>query len=182
MGNASLIRGHEGKSMGAVRARADVNKRRKAEELYRNVIQISIDSFWIIDAEGRFLDVNAAYCKLMGYYRIELLKMKVQDVEAQEASKKVLKHIQRVRQRDRDHYETRQRRKNGQIFDVEVVVKYMGEEDGRMFAFAHDITRRKRNKEAIKQSEVRYRELADSITDPFFAMDSNLTRANTRRG
>jgi PAS domain S-box-containing protein len=174
MGNASLIRDQEGKSTRAVAVKRDVSERRKAEELYRNVIQTSIDSFWIIDAEGHFLDVNAAYCKLIGYSRGELLKMRIQDVEAQESAKKVLQHIGKIKKRGRDRFETRHRRKNGQIVDVEVVVKYMGDEDGRIFAFSHDITRRKRNEEAIKQSEVRYRELTDSITDPFFLMDSTL--------
>jgi PAS domain S-box-containing protein len=152
----------------------DITRRRKTEALYRNVVQTSIDSFWIIDVEGRFLDVNSAFCKLVGYSRDELLKMRIQDVEAKESLKKVLKHIQKIRLKGLDHFETRQRRKNGQVVDIGVVAKYMGDEDGRIFAFAHNITRRKRNEEAIKQSEVRYRELADSVTDPFFAMDSNL--------
>jgi PAS domain S-box-containing protein len=152
----------------------DITRRRKTEELYLNVIQTSIDSFWIIDAEGHFLDVNAAYCKLVGYSRGELLKMRVQDVEVKESSKEVLQHVQKIKRRGRDRFEARHRRKNGQVVDIEVVAKYMGDDDGRIFAFAHDITRRKRNEEAIRQSEVRYRELADSVTDPFFAMDSNL--------
>ncbi len=152
----------------------DMARRRKTEELYRNVIQTSIDSFLIKDAEGHFLDVNAAYCKLIGYSRGELLKMRVQDVEVEESSKQVLKRIQKIKRRGRDRFETRHRSKNGQVVDIEVSAKYMGDDDGRIFVFAHDITRRKRNEQAIKQSEVRYRELANSITDPFFAMDSNL--------
>ena len=152
----------------------DITRRRKTEALYRNVIQTSIDSFWIIDTEGHFLDVNAAYCKLVGYSCGELLKMRIQDVEVKESSKEVLRHIQKIKRRGRNRFETRHRLKNGQVVDIEVVAKYMGDDDGRIFAFAHDITRRKRNEKAIKQSEVRYRELADSVTDPFFAMDSNL--------
>ncbi len=174
MGNASLIRDHEGKPMGAVAVNRDVNERRNAEELYRNVIQTSIDSFWLIDAEGRFLDVNAAYCKLIGYSRSELLKMKIQDVEAKESSKKVLQHIWKIKKRGCEHFETLQRRKNGQVVNMEVRAKYLGEDGGRIFACAHDITRRKRNEAVIKRSEAQYRALADSITDPFFAMDSNL--------
>ena len=38
-----------------------------------------------------------------------------------------------------------------------------------------DITDRKRAAEALHESEERYRELADSITDVFFAMDANLS-------
>ena len=151
----------------------DMTRRKKTEALYRNVIQTSIDSFFIKDAEGHFLDVNAAYCKLIGYSHEELLKMRVQDVEVKESSKEMLQHIQKIKRLGRDRFETRHRRKNGQVVDVEVSAKYMSD-DKKIFVFAHDITRRKRNEEAIKQSEARYRELADSVTDPFFAIDSNL--------
>lgn len=41
-------------------------------------------------------------------------------------------------------------------------------------ALIHDITERKRAEEALKQSEIAYKELADSITDVFFAMDKKL--------
>jgi PAS domain S-box-containing protein len=174
LSSTALIKDHEARPVGAVSVNRDVTERREAEELYRNVIQTSIDSFWVINEEGKFLDVNPAYCKLIGYSRAELVKMSIQDVEANESPKKMLQHIKKIKQRGRDRFETRQRRKNGQVVDVEVVVKYMTGDDGRIFAFAHNITRRKRNEEAIKQSEVRYRELADSITDPFFAIDSNL--------
>ena len=141
----------------------DITRRRKTEALYRNVIQTSIDSFWIIDAEGHFLDVNAAYCKLVGYSRGELLKMRIQDVEAKESSKGVLQRIQKIKRQGRNRFETRHRRKNGQVVDVEVVAKYMGDEDGRIFAFAHDITRRKRNEEAIMQSEEKERARAQEL-------------------
>jgi PAS domain S-box-containing protein len=42
------------------------------------------------------------------------------------------------------------------------------------YAMAFDITDRKRAEEALKKSQESYRELADSITDVFFAMDQDL--------
>lgn len=150
----------------------DTGRRRKTEKLYRNVIQTSIDSFWIINMEGKILDVNPAYSKLIGYSRSELLKMNMKDVEALENSRNLIKHIQKVKQLGRDRFETRQRRKNGQIVDIEVVAKYMGDEDERIFVFAHNITRRKRNEEAIKLSEERYRSLFNSMTEGFILLET----------
>jgi PAS domain S-box-containing protein len=43
-----------------------------------------------------------------------------------------------------------------------------------VFGFAHDITKRKRNEEAIQQNEMRYHELADSISHSFAALDRKL--------
>jgi PAS domain S-box-containing protein len=44
----------------------------------------------------------------------------------------------------------------------------------RMTGVAEDITERKRVEESLRESEIRYRELADSITDVFFAFDRDL--------
>lgn len=37
---------------------------RHGEQRYGAMIQTSMDSFWIVDTEGRFLNVNDAYCRL----------------------------------------------------------------------------------------------------------------------
>jgi len=51
------------------------------------------------------------------------------------------------------------------------------DESGRivnLLQVMRDITEQRQAEEALKESEEKYRELADSITDVFFAMDSNL--------
>ena len=40
-----------------------------AELEYKTVIQTTIDGFWLTDLEGRLLDVNTAYCNMVGYSR-----------------------------------------------------------------------------------------------------------------
>ena len=45
------------------------SKLRLAEERYRTIIRTALDGFWIIDVTGRFIDVNDAYCSLIGYSR-----------------------------------------------------------------------------------------------------------------
>ena len=66
--------------MGVMR---DITERKRAEtqlknseQRYRNIIQTSMDCFWLIDTEEHILDVNDAYCQLSGYAREEQLKMR----------------------------------------------------------------------------------------------------------
>ena len=58
---------------------------RKREDDYRVLICTAHDGFWLVDAQGRLLDVNEAYCRLTGYSREQLLAMSISDVEAAES-------------------------------------------------------------------------------------------------
>jgi PAS domain S-box-containing protein len=152
----------------------DAGKRRETEVQYKNIIQTSIDGFFIIDSQGRFLDVNGAYCDLIGYSRDELLKMNLQDVEMKETPQQILEHIQKVSSKNHDRFETRHLRKDGIPADIEVSANFSTKNGGQVFVFVHNIGKRKRNEETIRQSETKYRELADSITDSFVALDRNM--------
>ncbi len=46
------------------------------------ILQTSLDGFWLLDLQGRFVDVNDAYCAMSGYSRDELLRLQIADVEA----------------------------------------------------------------------------------------------------
>jgi PAS domain-containing protein len=57
---------------------------RRSELQYHTVLQTALDGFWIIDLQGRFIEVNEAYCKIVGYSREELLGKTIQYVESLE--------------------------------------------------------------------------------------------------
>ncbi len=150
-------------------------QRMKNVEEYRNMIQTSIDGFFVVDSSGNFMDANAAYCNLIGYHHNELMNMGLRDVEAVESEHGIVEHIRKITSQGYDRFETRHRHRNGQFVDVEISANYMNDDvRGRIYVFAHSISRRKRNEEALLQSESRYRELADSISDSFVALDQDL--------
>jgi PAS domain S-box-containing protein len=152
----------------------DAVQRLESEAEYKDIIQTSIDAFWIVDYRGRFLEVNGAFCELIGYGRDELLTMNVQDLEMNETPEEIMRHIAKVKLQGHDRFETRMQCKDHLPVDIEVSANYISEDGGRVFVFAHNITRRKRNEEVIKHSEASYRELADSIADSFVALNSDL--------
>ena len=126
-------------------------EQKRAEEKSRGIIRASMDGFYITDVQGHFLDVNEAYCGLIGYNRGELLAMRIQDVEARETSEETEAHIRRIREVGSDRFETRHRRKDGRIVDIEISVNCMKIGDGQLSVFGRDITERKRAEESLAE-------------------------------
>lgn len=152
----------------------NITARKQAEEKFATIIQGSLDGFWVVDSEGRILDVNRAYCQMIGYTREELLTMSISDVEEVENPDEIAQHIKKIQEQGYDRFETSHRHKGGKIIDIEVSANFSNTAGGEFVVFMRDITDRKRVEEALRESERKYRELANSITDIFFAMDKNL--------
>jgi len=129
--------------------------------LYRTIIQTSMDGFWVVDAEGRLLDVNEAYGRMSGYTVEELLTLRISDLDAHESDHDAAAHNQRIREQRGDRFETRHRRKDGTLFDVEVSAQYLPDGGGRFVGFLRDITARKRAESVIRESEERFRSLSE---------------------
>ncbi|MDD5288505.1 MAG: histidine kinase N-terminal 7TM domain-containing protein [Dehalococcoidales bacterium] len=127
----------------------NVTERKRQELEYKTIIQTTADGFWLADMQGRFLDVNDAYCKLVGYSRSELLKMRISDIEAIEKQDETIKRIANIKKNGKDRFETRHRHKDGRINDVEVSVNYVEVSGGRMFVFIRDITEHKKLQEQL---------------------------------
>jgi PAS domain S-box-containing protein len=119
------------------------------------ILRSTTDGFCLLDCQGRILEVNDSYCRLVGYSREELLTMRVQNVEAQETDEEIARHIERVRRLGRDRFETRHRCKDGTIVDVDVSASFLDMDGGRFVTFFRDITERKRNERALRESEER---------------------------
>ncbi len=125
------------------RQQAEAALLKNREEQLKIMIHSSLDGFLIADRQGRLLEVNDAYCQMVGYSRKELLNMSVSDVEASEAPQDTAQHIKDMLKTGGDRFETRHRRKDGQLLDLEVSINYNDFEGGRFYSFLRDITERK---------------------------------------
>ncbi len=148
---------------------------RRNEERYRTVLETSLDGFCVIDGEGRLLDVTQAYCRLVGYSREELLQMRVLDLDVSLDAAAVAQRIREAAQWGSGRFETRHRRKDGRIVDVEVSTTHMPH-DGTQCAFVRDITARKRADAALRESEERYRRVVEGAPDGIFVQTDSRFR------
>jgi PAS domain S-box-containing protein len=133
-------------------------KLQESETKYRTILQSAMDGFWLTDTKGCILEVNEAYCLMSGYSADELLSMRISDLEAVEDTGRTNEHMGKVVVNWSDRFESKHRRKDGAIFDVEVSVQYRPENNGRCICFLRDITERKQAEDELRKNELRYRQ------------------------
>jgi PAS domain S-box-containing protein len=149
-----------------VSAVRDITERKEAEarriageERHRMILKTAMDGFWVVDTEGRILEVNETYCRMSGYTEQELLSMHIIDLEAQETVEGIAAHMRTVLAGGEDRFESRHRRKDATFFDVEIRTQYSSANGGMVVVFLRDITEHKDWEEKLKESEERFKAL-----------------------
>ena len=126
----------------------DISERKRAWSRYETLFHHAIDGFCVTDAEGRHIEVNDAYCDLVAYPRDEVSELRLGDIEETAVPGGILRHMREANAIGLDRFETRLRRKDGQMVDVAVslhAVQGSAPADrDRFFLFLRDVTVRKR--------------------------------------
>lgn len=132
------------------------------EEQLKSIISASQDGFWVTDMRGRFLEVNEAYCRMVGYSQQELLNMGISDVEAVETPEDTARHIGELMEMGSVRFETRHRHRDGHLLDIDISSNYSEIDGGHIYCFLHDITERKQSEELIRNNEARLQATLDN--------------------
>jgi diguanylate cyclase (GGDEF)-like protein/PAS domain S-box-containing protein len=109
-------------------------------DLYQAAINTPALGFWTLDATGHFLEVNDTYLLQSGYSREEILQMQVPDVEAQENPEETAAHIAEIIGTGYARFRTIHRRKDGTVWQVEIVTTFSPIQGGRFFVFVEDLS------------------------------------------
>ena len=124
----------------------------ESEEHHRDILNTAMDGIFQTDLEGCLKEVNEAYCRMSGYSVHELLTISISDL-AVDSVNCVAGRIRRIIGLGESRYETRHRRKDGTVYDVEVSVKYRPTKGGHLIFFLRDITDRRLKENAQRQAE-----------------------------
>ncbi len=150
---------------------------REAEALQelRVMLNISGEGFWKADTSGTIIEVNDAYCYIVGYDRSEVVGANISKFEDVEPTTElVARHIRRIMEIGTDRFETKHRHRDGHLIDMEIVASYI-EETNRVVAFMHDVTERKQIEDILRIAAITFdTQEGIMITDP----DANILRVN----
>jgi PAS domain S-box-containing protein len=168
----------------AERIRIELQKRtalealRKSEDNFHRSLNESPLGVRIVTADGDTIYANRAIVDIYGYDSIEELRgAPLKDLYTPEsyAEFKIRKGKRERGEFCPSEYEISIVRKNGEVRRVQALRKEVFWNGARQFQVIYqDITDRKRAEETLKESEKKYRLLADNIHDVIFVMDMNL--------
>lgn len=145
----------------------DITRRKKKEEDYNKLAQRNelildtmLDNFVLTDEDLNIIDVNPSFCKTTGYTRSELLKMNMGNLDVEFTREQIKQNFRDATQNGNVLIDTKKKKKNGEIIDVELALTEMNIDGKAYFAsFGRDVSAYKKAEEQIKNEK----ELSDSI-------------------
>src|SRR6185312_2060358 len=159
----------------------NITKRKKREEDYtklaeRNalILDTMLDNFALTDKDLNFIDVNPSFCKTTGYTRNELLKMNFEDLVVGLSRNQVRKIFRDAIKKGNVLLDTKKKKKNGEIIDLELTVTEM-QIDGKTYfaSFGRDISDYKKAEAQLKNEKNLSDSLINSLPGLFYLFDKN---------
>lgn len=144
-------------------------------EKYQYLIKYAPTGIYEVDVHNRFIRVNEAMCKALGYSESELLSMTPSDFLYPESEKRFRQRMLDVlagKEVD-ESVEYHVKAKNGSSLWVVIhaLLLHKGSTVDSALVVVHDITERKRSERALLSAERKYRRLFETTQDGIMARD-----------
>lgn len=119
-------------------------KETKERELYlRTVLETTRDGYYALDEDFKIIDVNEAYCGMCGYTKEELIGMSIMEHTILDDERSAKERAQRIYKNGFELFESKHKRKDDTIFNVEISVSTLEGKEKKLIHFIRDITERK---------------------------------------
>lgn len=125
-------------------------KQSKSERRSEIILQTALDGFLMVGETGKVKEVNDAYCKMLGYTRDEMMGLYIHDLEANMDADEVAEKLELFKQIGHASFESRHRRKDGTLVDVEVRITIVDLDGTYYISFLKDITEKKKAENELK--------------------------------
>ena len=183
----SLMKDSSGQSIGFRGITYDITERKKAEEKlreseanYRQLFDNSPAAIYKVSYKtGKFLTANAAFCQYLGCNQEEITSISPYDILTEDSKKLFMQRVEKISQGievpNIVEFEAFDRK--GKKWNFQLHIKNIYDEEGHVVAadvVAHDITERKHAEVLLRESEEKYRLLADHIKDLVWLMELDL--------
>jgi PAS domain S-box-containing protein len=174
------VKQQDGAACGLILTLADVTEQKRAEqalreseERFRRIFEEAPIGIATSGADFRFARANAAFCEMMGRTESELRELTFRDITYPEDLSRDIEPIQRLLRGEIPIYRTEKRYvgKGTEIVWGDMTATVVKNEAGQFQCFlimVEDITERKRAEGALRESEEKFRSLAEQSPNMIF--------------
>jgi PAS domain S-box-containing protein len=162
---ASPVSDRDGRYVGSLRMVTDITEHKRADQALaeeatrrRMLMENSMVGISVLDENCKLVDANKRFADMLGYSPEEALELYVWDWDDHYTPEEIREMVRTVDETGQ-HFETRHRRKDGTVFDVELsntAIVVAGKK--LVFCVSSDITERKEAEEALHRSEQNFRD------------------------
>src|SRR5918994_1443983 len=177
---ATLIRDEEGNALYWLGVQYDITEQKRTEEELRQseerfkVLAQEVVEGIILSENGKIIDANRSVTEMFGYGLEELIGKNAIELTSPEDREMVR---QRIFDEDTRHYESRGLKKDGTIFPIEIRPRHLPYSGRRIrVTSVIDLTERKHQEEALRQSEALYRTVVEQAEENIFLVDAKSRR------
>ena len=156
----------------------------ESEAKYKNLFESAIEGIYTLDRIGRFSSGNKTAEELCGYERGEMIGKHFINLLPKREIPRMLNTFQKVLRGKPTTFEVEIKSKSGDLVPLEIATTVL-RQDGKIMGIrgmVTDITERKKAREALQESEKKYRELVEGMSEGLAVMDENriITLVNSK--
>lgn len=138
---------------------------------YQNMIEVAQEGIWIVDAEATTTFVNDKLARMLGYTIDEMMGRSVFDFVNEEDWRETRQHLERGKQGLKEQRDFQFRRKDGSSVWTMISTTPLFDDAGTFtggLAMLMDVSDRKRAELTLRESEAKFRALAETTSAAIF--------------
>ena len=157
---------------------------KESEDKYRTMIEYSNDLIWTLDRNGNFTFINGIATKTTGLIYEEWIGKSFVPLILEEDMPVITDVFKRSITGENCNYELRLKNSDGNLLTISVNTSpiYISGKIEGVVSFGRDITERKRIDAALRDREVTYSDLFDTVRHAIYIQNPDLTFINVNQG
>jgi PAS domain S-box-containing protein len=162
---------------------ARLAERHRVEGRYRDIVEQAVDIIYTRDMHGKITSINEAGARFFGRPAFELIGQSLSVLIGDEDAALDIAEMQNIKSFEPIRFTSRLKNALGEVRDLEGIVSLERDSQGAFLGargVVRDVTEQQMTENALRESEVRYRVVAETASDAIMTIDesTNILFAN----